>query len=330
MKKVIFLVIIMIWVLTMFGKEFSLLEFRELPADFTGQREQVLDMDMNYCSVLRVESVEPVEISLEQNTFKTERISPGNYYLFFSSKEKKLTIQSYGYKNFEIQAPHRGFEMGMVYYLKLNTIFDVEVVINVEPKDAQIIVDGKVWNSNQGSLTPGSYELELINEGYAKLQETITIEQNKTVYNYKLLKINKEEQIVEEETEATATDSLPNVAIYDYHIKMVSCKADPNDNLTITFMVTNNGDRDRDISITGDSRFFDDKGKEYFVAKRAMGGKEQTYRYSNLNHRMIKGVPTELRIQFKDVSAAAKKVSLLELQTSDGLVPMRQIAIERF
>ncbi|HBY17899.1 MAG TPA: hypothetical protein DEH00_01850, partial [Candidatus Marinimicrobia bacterium] len=184
MKFVKSVVLLLMCTALLWGRSFAVLEFRELQSDFKAQTDPELDMDMNYCSVLRVESTRAVEISLKEKTYRTEKIGPGKFYFYFSAREKSLTLQSRNYEPLTIEAPDRGFKPGIVYFLRVDTHDDVDVSIRVNPPNANIRIDRDLWAQNTGKLTPGSHSLEITLEGYDPIHETLQIENRAAVFNY--------------------------------------------------------------------------------------------------------------------------------------------------
>ncbi len=309
-------------------RTFTVLEFRDLSSDFKAQTDPEMDMDMNYCSVLKVESTRSVDISLKEKTYRKEKISSGKFYFYFSSREKSLTLQSPNYEDLTIDAPSRGFKPGVVYFLRVDTQDDVEVTINVNPDDALIRVNGRKWLNRTGKLSPGRYDLEITMDGYEPVRETILIENRPVTLNYSLSKKPVESPVATrpETTDASST-ALSSAEAYDYYFQILSCKRMPDQKVVIKIRVTNLSQDDRDLAILRSTRFFDDQGREYSAPMRVIGNNKATYQ-TQLNHRMVSNVPTQLTLTFSDVPRSSQSISLLEIMTEEWTLPFRGIDIE--
>ena len=104
------------------GMDFKVNEFRKLLSDFQAEQNPVLDLDKNYCSVLRVESDVKKGLSLSQKIYKKINIKPGEYYFYVSSREKNITFKALNYNSYTIDVPKKGLKMGQVYYIRLESI----------------------------------------------------------------------------------------------------------------------------------------------------------------------------------------------------------------
>lgn len=334
MKKSVLFFILLLCPLFVFASELTVLEFRDLPADFKAQREPVLDMDQNYCAVLRVEITKPIEISLREKMYHTEKISSNEHYLYFSSKENNLTLQSRGYDDLTIEAPPRGFRPGNVYYLRLDTLEDVDVSINVAPRGATVTVDGKRWLRSTQKLTPGNYTVEIGKEGYTPLTEEIKVPPNAVSFSFALaeeksVKTKTDTIYIEQETHVEKTDySLPYMEAYDFSYQITSCEATHDNKLIITMLITNLDTDDREIDIKKDTRLFDDHGREFGVARRELGNKTSTWQ-SSLKHQMISNVTTKLSLTFEEIPRSTNAISLFELHISDWVLPFRDFPVSR-
>lgn len=331
MKLVKASILLLFWTAFLCARSFTILEFRDLPSDFKAQTDPELDMDMNYCSVLRVESTRPVEISLKEKTYRTEKISPGKFYYYFSSREKSVTLLSSNYEPLIVKAPERGFRPGVVYFLRVDTRDDVDVTIRVNPPDARVRVNGDIWSEATGKLTPGNHALEITMEGYKPEHETLQIENKPAVFNYTLTKkvpaAAQATPEVEPAVPSQSTSARPSVSAYDYSFDLLSCKRMPDGKVVIKIRITNLSPDDRDLAIHRSTRFFDDQGREFGSSIRTLGNKEATY-HNVLEHRMISNVQTLLTLTFSEVPGSAQSISLLELTTTDWTLPFRGIAIE--
>ena len=110
----------------LFADGFKLIEFRKLPADFHAERNSVMDIDMEYCTALRVECDIPLELNLKQKIYKKENIDSNSSYFFVSHKEKLITFTATNHKSLTVDVPNDGLRKGVVFYVRLESIKIVE------------------------------------------------------------------------------------------------------------------------------------------------------------------------------------------------------------
>jgi len=338
MKTLTKALFILVWVGLAQAAELKILEFRELPTDFTAQATPILDMDNNFCAALRVESTKPVPLTAVEKIYKTRKTDKGENYFFFSAREKAVTLKSPGYQDLVVTAPSGGFKSSKVYYLYIEPVGEIafNVTINVTPKDAKVTVNGKSWMTPTQKLAPGEYPIEIGKEGFIPLKETISVPMQPTTFNFSLSKIVEVEKVVTPppqpqpvpEAPKATPSGLPSLETYDLAFKMLSCKATPDNKLIIRIQITNLAESDRDLNFGSSTRIFDSKGLEYRVATREIGKKDADG-YQYLDHRMIVGVPTELTLTFSDLLPSVQTISLLELVVSEWKLPFRSFPVTR-
>ncbi|MDD3052100.1 MAG: PEGA domain-containing protein [Candidatus Cloacimonetes bacterium] len=317
----------------LYAKEFSILEYRALPSDFTAERELVKDIDYNYCAALKVETVKPAAINLLEKTYRVDKTTGNETYIFFSSSENKLTIKSPGYSDLVINPPEKAFEPAAVYYIRLDTIEEVDLTINVTPADAEILINGKIWDRPMQKIVPGNYNINISKEGYEPISEEIVVSDISTVHNFNLsqIKIVKETVAIDEkekEEQPIANDlGLPTLQAYQYDFNILSCEATHDEKVIIKIRITNLSEDDREIGIKNTTRFFDDQGREFKVTSREMGNKKETY--WELKTQMISGIPTLLTLVFDNVPRSANSISLLELTETEWTLKFRTFPISR-
>ena len=105
----------------LFADGFKLIEFRKLPADFHAERNSVMDIDMEYCTALRVECDIPLELNLKQKIYKKENIDSNSSYFFVSHKEKQITFTATNHKSLTVDVPNEGLQRGVVFYVRLES-----------------------------------------------------------------------------------------------------------------------------------------------------------------------------------------------------------------
>ena len=173
--------------------ELKVSEFRELISDFKAVDDPVLDLDKNYCTVIRIDGDIPHGLTLQQKVYKSQKISAGELYFYISSKEKDITLVASGLKSLTIPAPEGSFQMGTVYYLRLileeSASKSLPVLISSEPDGATIKINGKKvgFTNEKLELEPGSYQLLISKAGYENLSDLIKVTPNqKNIFQYRL------------------------------------------------------------------------------------------------------------------------------------------------
>ena len=224
-----------------------------------------------------------------------------------------------------VDVPKEGLKKGLVYYVRLETIKDVEVTVNIEPAADRVILDNKVLDKSNFRFSPGKYRLQLEKEGYQKVDEIIEISSKNTIFNYSLSKeiivekpevVTKPEIEKEPETEPIPEPEKPQqfvVELYDFVFEVTSCEM-VDRTLIIEFVINNKID-DRELDIhrkyhKPHSRIFDEAGNEY---------KPQTVKFANktndghITHNLVSEIPTAASLIFQKVNKDIKLISLFEL-----------------
>jgi len=178
------------------ASEFKLVDFRPLRSDFKAEAAPVMDLDGNYCTVLRVDGTLPPGFSLEEKVYKKEKTSSGEIYFYISAREKEVTFTAPGFSPLTVSPPDGSFVLGQVYYVRLKTIVSqpaeaaaLPVLITSQPEGAKIILNRQpAGYTNAGfKLTPGNYEILLGKPGYEILAGTFEVKENqKNIFNFTL------------------------------------------------------------------------------------------------------------------------------------------------
>ncbi len=298
----------------LFGLQFELDEFRRLPADFKAEMEPITDMDMNYCSVLKVELDKPVDLSIKEKVYKKERINENEFYFYVSSREDEITFTAPHYVPFSMNVEDK-LKIGTTYYVKLNTIKDVDVTINVVPKDATIMVNGLRWGKPEGRLMPGEYVIFLMKDGYKEVMDTVSVIEDNTVFNYTMVSKGKEPMPVAKKEEVPVQDDQNpfRVQFNDYVIQVVS--ADYAQNTLVIGLEITNLINERELTIRADwTRVYDTAGNEYQPRTIEFANKTKNW---NLTHNLIKDVTTKASLIFKEVEGPLEGISLLKIWFND-------------
>ena len=302
----------LIFSISLFAMRFELEEFRKLPADFKAEMEPITDMDMNYCSVIKVEVDKPIDLSLKQKVYKKENIDEDEFYFYVSSREDNITFQSPHYVPLTVEVPKGGLKIGTTYYVRLVTYEDVDVTINVEPKDARIIVNGLTWVQSKGNLIPGEYVIFLMADGYEEVLDTVFISPTNTVFNY----IMVEENIMPVLQEETQEVPVPNgdepfmIEFNDYRIQVIGCEYSQQ-TLTITLSVTNMV-AERELTIKrAETKAYDSEGNEHQPTTLEFANK--SYGGWALTHNLVQNVPTKAKLIFKDIKSPISVITLFNL-----------------
>jgi len=301
---------------SLFAMRFEVEEFRKLPADFKAEMEPITDMDMNYCSVLKVEVDRPLDLSLKQKVYKKEDIDEDEFYFYVSSREDNITFQAPHFVSLTVDVPKGGLKIGATYYVHLATYEDVDVTINVEPKDARIIVNGLTWGQSKGNLIPGEYVIFLMAEGYEEVLDTVFVSPTNTVFNYIMIE-EETMPLMQEETQEVSVpqgDEPFMIEFNDYRVQITGCEY-AQETLTITLSITNMV-AERELQIKrADTKAYDSEGNEYQPTTLEFANK--SYGGWALTHNLVQDVPTKAKLIFKEMKKPVSVITLLNLVLSD-------------
>lgn len=291
------------------GMQFELDEFRRLRADFKAEMEPITDMDMNYCSVLKVEIDKPVDISIKQKVYRKERIDEDEYYFYVSSREDEITFSAAHYVPFTMDVKNE-LKIGTTYYVKLNTIKDVDVTINVVPKDASIMVNGLKWEKSQGRLIPGEYVIFLMKDGYEEIIDTVSVIEDNVVFHYKMVEetITHTPVVETQEVQIQDEENPFKIQFNDYIIQVTGAKYTQN-TLVISFQITNLKPV-RELSIMKHSKAYDTAGNEYGPQTIEFANKTWN---RNLTHTLVQNIPTKASLIFKNIDVTIEGLTLLKM-----------------
>lgn len=299
---------------SLFAWRFELEEFRKLPADFKAEGEPITDMDMNYCSVLKVEVDSPINLSLKQKVYKQEIIDEDECYFYVSSREDKITFHAPNFVPLTVDVPKGGLKIGTTYYVRLATLEDVDVTINVEPEEAQIMVNGLKWEFSKGKLIPGEYVIFLMAEDYEEILDTVLVSPTNTVFNYVMVEENVIPMLEEtQEVPVPQGDEPFLIEFNDYRIQITECGY-AQQTLTITLSITNMV-TERELTILRNyTKAYDSEGNEYQPTTLEFANKTRNW---DLAHNLVQDVPTKAHLIFKEIKNPVSVITLLNLSLWD-------------
>lgn len=335
MRK-LFIVFMLILVGCLFANEFKLIEFRKLAADFHAEMNSVEDMDREYCTALKVELDTPIDLDLKQKVYKKEKINANSFYFFVTHKEQQITFTAPQYQPLTVNVPDEGLKKGVVYYVKLVTIPDVTVTLNVSPEPDRIILNDKIMQKNRFKAAPGDYRLQIEKKGYETVDEQISIDEQNSFFSYTLGKKNETMIVEKTQDPVVETPSEPGqfkLERFDIIYEITSCEM-YEDQIVLEMQITNIGD-DRNVTILGwgrdRSRIIDDAGNEFFQQKVNFANKSNN---GDVQHTLVSEIPTKASLIFKEINKKALKISKFDLgiwtEESDSFrISFRDIPIEK-
>lgn len=307
MKKGILIITLLIVCTSIFANEFKLIEFRKLAADFHAERNSVEDMDREYCTALRVESEIPSSLGLKQKVYKKENVESGVYYFFITHKEKQITFTAPNFQSLTVDVPKKGLEKGVVYYVKLESILDVNVTLNVTPKPDRIILNDKIIKSSKFKQPSGKYHIQIEKDGYETIDEQIIINNENSYFNYTLGKKSN----VKKEASADPTGLI--LERFGVIYEVTSCEMFE-DQVVVNLNITNTSD-DRDLKLIVWNRelrcrIIDDLGNEYIPNKINFANKSEN---GDVSVNLVSGISTKASLIFKKVNKRAELISKFDL-----------------
>ncbi len=300
---------------SLFAMRFELEEFRKLSADFKAEMEPMADMDMNYCSVLKVEVDRPIDLSLMQKVYKKENIDEDEFYFYVSSREDNITFHAPHFVPLTVDVPKGGLKIGTTYYVRLATLEDVDVTINVEPEEAQIMVNGLIWELPKGKLIPGEYVIFLLADGFEEILDTVFVSPTNTIFNYVMVEEDTIPVLQEETNEVPIPkgDEPFLIEFNDYSIRITACEY-KQQTLTISLSITNQI-AERELTIMrNNTKAYDSEGNEYTPTTLEFANKTKNW---NLTHNLVQDVPTKAQLIFKEIKKPVSVITLLNLSLWD-------------
>jgi hypothetical protein len=109
--------------------------------------------------------------------------------------------------------------------------------------------------------------VEITKEGFVTSRETITVPMQPTTFNFALSKIIEVEKTITPAPSQPVTTQpvvdksmakpagLPSLEAYDLSLKILSCKAMPDNKVIIRIQITNLADDDQELSFEGSTVF---------------------------------------------------------------------------
>ena len=314
-----FILMFLVMFSSIFAAKFNLVSFKEVPRDFKAQMEPVVDDNQNYCSVIKVETDMIEDISLKQKTFKKEKLGNGSFYFYVSSTEQKITCKADGFEQFTFKVPASGLNSGSVYYLRLDTIKEVKLILNVSPNPDRIILNNQVFTTRNISILPGKYRLEIEKSGYENIDEEIVVGNQNSSFNYSLSKsqpssivASPSQEISEENTRNSENNSLI-LNRFGIIFEILSVEMFES-TLTINMTITSTKD-DRSLSLLHYyakyyTRMFDNFGNEYQPNRLSLANNSKT---GTVRNDIIQNIKTPATLIFNNVNRNISKVSLFDL-----------------
>ncbi|HQO08548.1 MAG TPA: formylglycine-generating enzyme family protein [Clostridiales bacterium] len=195
MKKVKLILIFLITVLT-FSAQFKIVkDVYEDTGSITAQRYGYKDHNGDYVAILKVKT-DIENLAFKSMTLdKSEYMGNGIYHVYMQPGSRMLEFIKTDFISLKHQFP-RQLASNKVYILEVSgvgeekKIEDITINLIGEPENSNIFLDG----SEKGSVksiktTVGKHELKVISEGYETYKKIIEVSTDKTMFEYKLEKI---------------------------------------------------------------------------------------------------------------------------------------------
>ena len=128
---------------------------------------------------------------------------PGKDMVYLSPDERVLEIFKSGYQPLKIILSEYGVQLKsqQVWIIKIKggakTGDILPVTFFIQPSDAAITVDGNNAKHGQSvKLSKGAHRLRISKQGFKNLEETITVDENKVVFNYTLSEVQLQQAVI--------------------------------------------------------------------------------------------------------------------------------------
>lgn len=153
--KLVFALLLTFMAISLSANEINLITFQEAKADFQAERNSVMDMNMSYCSALKIESDFTDQIKLKQKVYQKENADANSAYFYISSTETFVDIVAPNNKPYRLNAPKSGFKKGSVYYVRLESVPETHAPVSEKPIPAvttpEPVVKG-MWGQTEERL----------------------------------------------------------------------------------------------------------------------------------------------------------------------------------
>ncbi len=106
--------------------------------------------------------------------------------------------------------------------------------------------------------------------------------------------------------------SFPKTVVEEFEFEVIASSMTSDNRIIIEVLITNMGNRDKEIAINAGTRIFDNLGQEYSSSIKSIGSKSAG-KYSHLGHLFISNVPTLMSIEFPKADPDAISIALLDL-----------------
>ena len=172
-----------------YSNEFVIKNFAKAPNDATAinQKYKRLNSNDEVCAIIKIRSdLEGVKFGAV-NGIEDQLYINGEYFVYVSPGEKKLYIMKEGFIKKEYLLPI-SIEKATVYKMQLTGSDTYPIVINTDPNNLEVLLDGKKEQSGVTipDIEPGSHTLDIEYPGYAEVHDTIYISKNKISFYYQL------------------------------------------------------------------------------------------------------------------------------------------------
>lgn len=170
-----------------FSNDFIIKNFIEAPNDLTARTQKKFTVNDEPCALLKIRSdIQGVKFDTRNGITSMQYVN-GEYLVYISPGERILYFMKDGFLKKEYRLPVTIKEL-TVYKLELTGSDVYPIVINTDPRNIDILLDGKPVKSGTTipDVAPGSHTLNIEYPGYGEVHETIYVSKNKISFNYTL------------------------------------------------------------------------------------------------------------------------------------------------
>ena len=186
MKRLLFLLLILLSAETLIGAEFEVRKYFRDDKDLTVRLTPLQDLNDEYCGMLKVKT-DISGVRVVSNAVVKQEENTGELRVWLSPGAKRIEFVKEGYIPLTHILDERIAEK-VVHVIELTTKAgtgaEIPVHIRTKPENASIEVNGKALSSQPVILREGKHKLKITASGYKTISEEIEVNPKNSLFEY--------------------------------------------------------------------------------------------------------------------------------------------------
>lgn len=162
--------------------------FEPAPNDLAARRYERTDFNDQACALIKLRtSLQGLQFDATFSIIGDVEINKGEYWIYVSPDEKRLTIMKTGFTTLHYNIPVN-LKSNQVYHMHMEGDQKFPISINRSPAEAKLIFDGEDYGSATviPDVMPGTYSIFISHQGYEAISDTIQIAKDNLNFSYDL------------------------------------------------------------------------------------------------------------------------------------------------